>query len=53
MSRERVEGIMVLRWREWGDRPEVVVYKDLESFEEFDRSMVRPNVREVILKVIY
>ena len=39
-------------WGEWGNWLEVVVYKDLECFEEFDRSVVQPNVSEVVLKVI-
>ena len=44
---------MVLGWREWGDQPKVVIYKDLENFEKFDRSVVQPNVREVVLDVLY
>ena len=52
MSGERVEGVMVLGQREWGDWPEVVIYKDLEVFEEFERSVIQPDVREVVLKVI-
>ena len=43
---------MVLWWGEWGDWSEVVVYKDLEGFEEFDGSMVWPNVGEIFLKVV-
>ena len=38
-------------WREWCDWSEVVVYKDLKGFEEFDRSVVRPDVGEAILDV--
>ena len=35
-----------------GHRPKVVVYKELEGFEEFDRSMIWPNVGEVVLEVV-
>ena len=43
---------MILGWGEWGDWSEVVVYKDLEGLEEFDRSVVRPNIGEVVLEVV-
>ena len=52
MSRKGIQGITVLGWGEWGDRSEVVVYKDLEGFEELDGSVVRPNVGEIILEVV-
>ena len=39
-------------WGEWSDRSEVVVYKDLEGFEELDGSVVWPNVGKVVLKVV-
>ena len=39
-------------WREWGDGSEVVGYKDLEGLEEFDGSMIRPDVGEIVLDVI-
>ena len=43
---------MILGWGEWGDWSEVVVYKDLKGFEEFDGSVVQPNVGKVVLDVI-
>ena len=43
---------MVLGWREWGNWSKVVIYKDLEGFEKFDGSVVWPNVREIIFKVV-
>ena len=52
MSGERVEGVVILGWREWGDWPKVVGYKDLEDLEEFDGIVVQPNVGEVILKIV-
>ena len=52
MSRERVERIVILGWREWGNRLKEVIYKDLEGFEKFDRSMDWPYVGEVVLKVV-
>ena len=39
-------------WGEQGDWSEVVVYKDLEGFEELDGSVVRPNVGKVVPNVI-
>ena len=44
MSGERVEGVAILEWREWGDQLKVISYKDLEGFEELDGRMIRPNV---------
>ena len=43
---------MILGWGEWSDGSEVVGYKDLESFEELDGSVIRPDVGEVVLDVI-
>ena len=43
---------MILGWRERSDRLKVVGYKDLEGFEEFNRGMVGPNVREVAFEVV-
>ena len=51
MTGERVKGMVVLGWREWGNRPKVVIYKDLEGFEKFDRRVVWPNVQEIVLDV--
>ena len=39
-------------WGEWGDWSEVVVYKDLEGFEEFDRRVIRPNVGKAVFEVV-
>ena len=52
MSGKWVEGIVILGWGEWSDWSEVVIYKDLKSLEELDRSMVWLNVGEVVPKVI-
>ena len=52
MSGERVERIAVLGWREWSNWLGVVIYGDLGGFEKFDRSVVWPNVREVIFNVV-
>ena len=43
---------MILGWGEWGDWSEVVIYKHLEGLEEFDGSVVWPNVGEVVLQVV-
>ena len=52
MSGKGIQWVMILGWGEWGDRSEVVAYKDLEGFEELDRSVVRPNVGKVVFDVI-
>ena len=43
---------MILGWREQGDQPKVIVYKDLDGFEEFERGVIWPDVREVVLEVV-
>ena len=52
MSGERVEGVVILGWREWGDWLKVIGYKGLEGFEELDGRMIWPNVGEVVLEVV-
>ena len=43
---------MISGWREGSDWLEVVSYKGLKGLEEFDRGVIGPNVKEVVLEVV-